>query len=69
MINRTKGTIVVTGEQSSVLADSQVSTTYNNEQVNELPIGRTPAAIAALAPGLTQNTPNAGQVTISGGFA
>jgi len=62
-------TIVVTGEQSSVLADSQVSTTYNSDQVNELPIGRTPAAIAAIAPGLTTNTPNAGQVTISGGFA
>jgi len=62
-------TIVVTGEQSSVLADSQVSTTYNNEQVNELPIGRRPDQIAAIAPGLTTNTPNAGQVTISGGFA
>jgi len=62
-------TIVVTGEQSSVLADSQVSTTYTSKQVNDLPIFRTPAAIAAIAPGLTTNTPNAGQVTISGGFA
>lgn len=62
-------TITVVGSQSSVLASSEVSTTYTAEEVNELPIGRTPAAIAALAPGLTTNTPNAGQVTISGGFA
>lgn len=62
-------TITVTGDTASVLASSEVSTTYTAEMVNELPIGRTPAAIAALAPGLTTNTPNAGQVTISGGFA
>ena len=62
-------TIIVTGELQSVLASSEVSTTYDFETVNNLPIQRTPAAIAALAPGLTTNTPNGGQVTISGGFA
>jgi len=62
-------TIIVTGELQSVLASSEVSTTYDFETVNNLPIRRTPAAIAALAPGLTTNTPNGGQVTISGGFA
>ena len=62
-------TIVVTGELSSTLASSEVSTTYNFEEVNNLPIGREPDDIAALAPGLTQNTPNGGQVSISGGFA
>ncbi len=63
-------TIIVTGELASVLADSQVSTTYSFEEVNNLPVrNRTPAAIADLAPGLTTNTPNGGQVTISGGFA
>lgn len=62
--------IVVTGTQASVLANSEVSTTYTAEEANRLPIGvRTPAAIANLAPGLTDNTPNGGQVTISGGFA
>ena len=64
-----KETIVVTGELPSVLASSEVSTTYDFEEVNNLPINRTPAAIAALAPGLTTNTPNGGQVTISGAFA
>ena len=62
-------TIIVTGELQSVLSSSEVSTTYDFETVNNLPIQRTPSDIAALAPGLTQNTPNAGQVTISGGFA
>ena len=64
-----KETIVVTGELPSVLASSEVSTTYDFEEVNKLPLNRTPADIAALAPGLTTNTPNAGQVTISGAFA
>ncbi|MEM6792422.1 MAG: TonB-dependent receptor [Acidobacteriota bacterium] len=62
-------TIVVSGELPSVLASSEVSTTYGFEEVNNLPIDRTPAEIAQLAPGLTDNTPNGGQVTISGGFA
>ena len=38
-------------------------------EVSVLPIGRTPARIAEIAPGLTDNTPNLGQVTISGAFA
>ncbi len=62
-------TIIVTGELASVLASSEVSTTYNFEEVNNLPIDRTPSDIAQIAPGLTDNTPNNGQVTISGGFA
>jgi hypothetical protein len=62
-------TIVVTGELSNTLASSEVSTTYNFDTVNNLPIGRNPDDIAQLAPGLTTNTPNGGQVTISGGFA
>jgi len=62
-------TIHVTGERASVLASSEVSTTYTAEQIDKMPVGRTPAAIANLAPGLTDNTPNAGQVTISGAFA
>jgi len=62
-------TITVVGELPSVLASSQVSTTYDFEEVNNLPIGRTPSAIASIAPGLTTNTPNGGQVTISGAFA
>ena len=62
-------TIIVTGELASVLSSSEVSTTYDFETVNNLPIERNPDDIAALAPGLSTNTPNGGQVTISGGFA
>ncbi|MDA8020385.1 MAG: TonB-dependent receptor [Thermoanaerobaculia bacterium] len=62
-------TIVVSGELPSVLASSEVSTTYSFQEVNNLPIGREPDDIASLSPGLTTNTPNAGQVTISGAFA
>lgn len=64
-------------EQVTVSAravESAVTTTTGGanitaEEVNRLPIGRTPQAIAQLSPGLTTNTPNAGQLTISGGFA
>ena len=38
-------------------------------EIAVLPIGRTPFLVAELAPGLTDNTPNAMQVTISGAFA
>jgi hypothetical protein len=54
---------------TSGLAGSEVSTNYDFELVNRLPIGRTPSDIAGLAPGVSTNTPNGGQVTISGGFA
>ena len=38
-------------------------------EIAVLPTGRTPFLVAELAPGLTDNTPNAMQVTISGAFA
>ena len=37
--------------------------------VRMLPVGRTPFLMAELTPGLTDNTPNGSQVTISGSFA
>ena len=39
------------------------------EETNVLPLGRTPFFLAELAPGLTDNTPNGTQVTVSGSFA
>ena len=62
-------TIVVTGEAPSALETTTVGANLTAEEVDALPIGRTLAGIAEFAPGLTDNTPNAGQVTISGGFA
>ena len=43
--------------------------TSTPELINQLPTGRTPFNIAELAPGLTDNGPNAGQITIAGAFA
>ena len=60
----------VTAEVSTAgLTSPAVGANYTATEINQLPTGRTPALIAELAPGLTANTPNTGQVTISGGFA
>lgn len=50
------------------LASTETSANIVAEQVNALPIGRNIAAIAELAPGVTNNAPNDGQLTISGAF-
>jgi hypothetical protein len=62
-------TIVVTADSPSVLSTPQAGANYTDEVVDSLASSRTLAGVAELAPGLTDNTPNAGQVTISGGFA
>jgi hypothetical protein len=62
-------TVTVTAETPSVLATPTAVTNLTAREVEVLPIGRTPQRIAEFAPGLTDNTPNTGQVTISGGFA
>jgi outer membrane receptor protein involved in Fe transport len=51
------------------LATTQNSTNLRSELLNTLPVGRRPFEIAELAPGVTDNTPNVGQMAISGGFA
>src|SRR6185503_930012 len=51
------------------LATTQRSTNYRSELISTLPVGRRPFEIAELAPGVTDDTPNAGQLAISGGFA
>ena len=72
-------TLALAGVQEAVTVTAEVTTAgltsptvganYDSTEIAALPTGRTPALIAELAPGLTNNTPNAGQVTISGGFA
>ena len=54
---------------SSAVVSPTGGQNFTNTEINKLPTGRNLAAIAALAPGLTTNTPNAGQLTISGSFA
>ena len=51
------------------LTSTQQSANYRNELISTLPIGRRPFEIAELAPGVTDNTPNVGQMAIGGAFA
>jgi hypothetical protein len=62
-------TVVVTAEAPSALETTQTGATYTSTEIDSLATSRTISGIAELAPGLTDNTPNAGQVTIAGGFA
>jgi outer membrane receptor protein involved in Fe transport len=62
--------VTVTAEVTTAgLTSPTVGANYDSREIAQLPTGRTPALIAELAPGLTANTPNNGQVTIAGGFA
>src|SRR6185295_2280735 len=51
------------------LARPTLSQAYSKRDLDLLPVGRTPGQIADLAPGLTSNSPNVGQVNISGATA
>src|ERR1043165_3399596 len=59
-------TVNVTAEAPSPLGSVTLSKAFTKEEVDLLPVGRRPQDIAELAPGLTNNTPNASQVTIGG---
>ena len=61
--------VTVVAETPSIITATTGGANYTYEMIDRLPTPRTLSGIAALAPGLTENTPNAGQVTISGGFA
>ena len=63
-------TVTVTGETTpAALVTPSGGANFTYREINVLPAARTPAGIAELSPGLTANTPNAGQVTVSGSFA
>jgi hypothetical protein len=61
--------MVVTGDAGSVLVTPTVGGNLTAETVDALAISRDLLEVAKLTPGVTGNTPNAGQVTISGGLA
>ena len=61
--------IQVVGELPTPIAGPVVGANYTHEEVDALPTSRTLSGIAQLAPGLTSNTPNIGQVTINGSLA
>ncbi|MEW6319813.1 MAG: TonB-dependent receptor [Acidobacteriota bacterium] len=62
-------TVQVTAELPTLVTTTTGGANYRAEEINVLATARTVQGIANLAPGLTDNTPNAGQVTISGAFA
>jgi hypothetical protein len=62
-------TVTVTGEAPTPLTTTQVGANYKSDMIDSLATARTVFGIAQLAPGLSTNTPNAGQVTIAGNFA
>ena len=51
------------------LATTEVSQRITADEIGQLPMGRSVFRIAELAPGLTANTPNNGQLAINGAFA
>ena len=61
--------VTVVAETPSILTTPTGGINFEAKTIDNLPQGRRPQDIAELAPGLTNNTPNASQVTISGGFA
>lgn len=68
-IARVTETVLVEGVTPPAVTATQASANITANEVNVLPLGRTPYLIAELMPGLTTNTPNRDQLTISGGFA
>ncbi|HEY7449559.1 MAG TPA: TonB-dependent receptor [Vicinamibacterales bacterium] len=62
-------TVQVTAVAQPALLQPRTSQNFVQSETVVLPVGRSPFLIADLAAGLTDNTPNANQVTVSGGFA
>jgi hypothetical protein len=63
-----KEDVEVTSASESVVGRPGGGVTYKAEDIDVLPVGRNPVSTAELAPGLTANTPNSGQLSIGGGF-
>jgi hypothetical protein len=61
--------VTVTAQSPSMVTSVTVGANYRAEMIDKLAAPRTVQGVAELSPGLTDNTPNAGQVTIAGGFA
>ena len=61
--------VTVTAATPSLLTRRGGGSNILTAEIEMLPTGRTPSLVAELAPGLTNNTPNVNQVTISGATA
>src|SRR5947207_1601947 len=63
-----KETVTVTAHMPSPLAQTSTTQVQTKREIDVLPIGRRPVDIAELAPSVTTNTFNTGQLTIAGAF-
>jgi hypothetical protein len=61
--------VTVTAATPSLLSARAGGSALRTADLERLPTGRTPSLVAELSPGLTNNTPNVNQVTISGAVA
>lgn len=61
--------VTVTAATPSLLTARAGGSVLRAAEIDRLPTGRTPSLVAELSPGLTNNTPNVNQVTISGAVA
>ncbi len=64
-----KEVVDVRGGRPAPVTSPAGATNLRTTDLNLLPVGRTPFFAAELAAGVTDNTPNGSQVTISGAFA
>ena len=62
-------TVQVAGVVPAEIRTTETASNMVEDEVNALPMGRTPFGIAAIQPGLNTNTPNGGQLAINGSFA
>jgi outer membrane receptor protein involved in Fe transport len=60
--------ITVTASAPAVVETTEVQSNFQQEDINQLPVGRNPVAIANLAPGVTNNGPGNAMI-ISGGMS
>jgi hypothetical protein len=61
--------VLAESPKPAALTVPTLSQAYSKAELDPLPVGRVPSQIADLAPGLTSNSPNVGQVNISGATA
>ena len=61
--------VQVVAASPAPIVNATVGANYKHDEIEALATPRSLQGIAQLAPGLTENTPNAGQVAINGGFA
>jgi hypothetical protein len=63
-----KETVTVTAQMPSPLAQASTTQAQTRRDIDVLPVGRRPVDVAELAPSVTTNTFNTGQLTVAGSF-